>query len=68
MWFTTSREHIATEIAAAVGLAPHEDLSAVRWIGIRHDDRRIHIVATLARQDRRVAWQDYRPRASLVAG
>jgi MobA/VirD2-like, nuclease domain len=55
-------EHIATEIAAAVGLAPHRDLSAVRWIGIRHAEGHIHLVATLARQDRRAvwAWQDYR--------
>ena len=55
-------ERIATEIAAAVGLAPHGDLSAVRWIGIRHGDGHIHLVATLARQDRRAVWlwQDYR--------
>jgi hypothetical protein len=53
---------VATEIAASVGLALHGDLNAVRWIGIRHDDRHIHLVATLARQDRRAvwAWQDYR--------
>jgi hypothetical protein len=45
-----------------VGLAPHGDLSAVRWVGIRHDDRHIHIVATRVRQDRRTAWthSDYR--------
>ncbi len=55
-------EHIAVELAAAVGLAPHSDLSAVRWIGIRHGDGHIHVVATLARQDRRAVWarQDYR--------
>jgi hypothetical protein len=55
-------EHIATEIVAAVGLAPHGDLDAVRWIGIRHADNHIHLVATLARQDRRAVWlwQDYR--------
>jgi hypothetical protein len=55
-------EHIATEIAAAVGLAPHGDLSAVRWLGIRHAETHIHLVATLARQDRRAVWgwQDYR--------
>jgi hypothetical protein len=55
-------EHIATEIAAAVGLAPPGDLSAVRWVGIRHAEGHIHLVATLARQDRRAvwAWQDYR--------
>jgi hypothetical protein len=55
-------EHIATEIAAAVGLAPQGDLDAVRWIGVRHADNHVHMVATLARQDRRAVWlwQDYR--------
>jgi hypothetical protein len=55
-------EHIATEIAAAVGLAPLGDLEAVRWIGVRHAESHVHIVATLARQDRRAVWlwQDYR--------
>jgi hypothetical protein len=55
-------EHIATEIAAATGLAPPGDLSAARWIGIRHAEGHIHLVATLARQDRRPVWlwQDYR--------
>lgn len=54
--------HIVTEITATVGLAPPGDLSAVRWVGIRHADGHIHLVATLARQDRRAvwAWQDYR--------
>ncbi len=54
--------HIATEIVATTGLAAHGDLDAVRWIGIRHADNHIHIVATLARQDRRAVWlwQDYR--------
>ena len=34
----------------------------MRWIGIRHADGHIHLVATLARQDRRAVWlcQDYR--------
>jgi hypothetical protein len=55
-------EHIATEIADAVGLAPHGDLAAVRWIAVRHADHHVHLVATLARQDRRAVWlwQDYR--------
>jgi len=55
-------KHIATELAAATGLAPHGDLSAARWIGIRHAESHIHLVATLARQDRRAVWlwQDYR--------
>ncbi|MFY1673951.1 hypothetical protein ACN27G_29030 [Plantactinospora sp. WMMB334] len=55
-------KHIATEITAATGIAPHDDLSAARWIGIRHADNHIHIVATLVRQDRRTVWprSDYR--------
>jgi hypothetical protein len=55
-------EHITTEIAAAVGLAPHGDLEAVRWIAVRHGEGHVHLVATLARQDRRAVWlwQDYR--------
>lgn len=54
--------HIATEIVAATGLAPHGDLQAVRWIAIRHATSHAHIVATLVRQDRRTAWiwNDYR--------
>jgi hypothetical protein len=55
-------EHITTEITAAVGLALHGDLDAARWIGIRHSDNHIHIVATRVHQDRRAVWlwQDYR--------
>jgi hypothetical protein len=55
-------EHILTEIAATVGLAPFGDVSAVRWVGIRHAEGHAHLVATLARQDRRAVWlwQDYR--------
>jgi hypothetical protein len=53
---TRQCEHIATEIVAAVGLDPHGVWSAVRWIGIRHAEGHIHIVATLARQDRRTVW------------
>src|SRR5204862_2335647 len=54
--------HIATDIAATVGVAPPGDLSAVRWVSVRHAQSHIHLVATLARQDRRAAWlwQDYR--------
>jgi hypothetical protein len=55
-------EHIAAEITAAVNLAKPGDLSAVRWVGIRHADSHAHFVAALARQDRRAVslWQDYR--------
>jgi len=48
--------HIAGEVIAAVGLAPHGDLDAVRWVAVRHNDDHIHVVATLVRQDRRTAW------------
>jgi hypothetical protein len=60
--------HVAGEITAAVGLAPHDDPDAVRWIAMRHDDDGIHIVATLVRQDGRTAWahNDY-PKAQAAA-
>jgi Relaxase/Mobilisation nuclease domain len=52
-------EHAAAEIVARVGLAPRGDLDAVRWIGIRHADNHIHILATQVRQDGRTAWTRY---------
>ncbi|MDG4784898.1 relaxase [Micromonospora sp. WMMD1102] len=48
--------HIAAEIVAAVGIAPHGDPDAVRWVAVRHADDHIHIVATLVRQDGETAW------------
>ena len=48
--------HIAAEVMAGVGLAPHGDPGAVRWVAVRHDDEGIHLVATLVRQDGRTAW------------
>jgi hypothetical protein len=48
--------HIAGEVMAGVGLAPHGDIAAVRWVAVRHNDDHIHLVATLVRQDRRTAW------------
>jgi hypothetical protein len=48
--------HIAGEVIAAVGLAPHGDVDAVRWVAVRHNDDHIHVVATLVRQDRRTVW------------
>jgi hypothetical protein len=48
--------HIAGEVVTAVGLAPHGDADAVRWVAVRHNDDHIHLVATLVRQDRRTAW------------
>src|SRR5947207_3907589 len=52
--------HIAAEMVAAVGIAPHGDAHAVRWVAIRHADDHIHIVATLVRQDGDTvrAWND----------
>ena len=54
--------HIAAEVMAKVGLAPHGDRNAVRWVAVRHDDHGIHLVATLVRQDGRTAWawNDYK--------
>jgi hypothetical protein len=42
----------------------------VRWVGIRHGDDHVHLVATLVRQDGRTvwAWNDYaarRPRRGV---
>jgi hypothetical protein len=48
--------HIAGEVMARVGLAPHGDVHAVRWVAVRHADDHIHLVATLVRQDRRTCW------------
>ena len=48
--------HIAGEVVAAVGLAPHGDVDAVRWLAVRHNDDHVHVVATLVRQDRRTVW------------
>lgn len=48
--------HIADEIVARVGLAPHGDDQAVRWVAVRHADDHIHVVAALVRQDRRTCW------------
>lgn len=48
--------HIAGEVIAAVGFAPHGDVDAVRWLAVRHNDDHIHVVATLVRQDRRTVW------------
>ncbi|HEU4422777.1 MAG TPA: relaxase [Pilimelia sp.] len=48
--------HIAGEVMAQAGLAPHGDDRAVRWVAVRHAADHIHIVATLVRQDRRTEW------------
>ena len=45
---------IARDVMNRTGLCPDgEEDDAVRWIAVRHGDDHIHIVAMLARQDRR---------------
>jgi hypothetical protein len=51
---------VARRMVAAAGVAPADDDQAVRWIAVRHGvsskgNDHIHIVATLVRQDGRVA-------------
>jgi hypothetical protein len=50
---------VATEMMHHIGLSRRgaED-AGVRWVAVRHADDHIHIVATLARQDGRVARRD----------
>jgi hypothetical protein len=48
--------HSAAEVMNAVKLAPHGDPNAVRWLAVRHNDDKTHLVATLARQDGKTAW------------
>lgn len=61
-------QHIAAEIMAGVGLAPHADPNAVRWVAVRHADDHIHIVATLVCQDGRIAWAWHdQPKAQAAA-
>ncbi len=52
---------IAQQALHDVGIAPHGDDDAVRWIAVRHGEDHIHIVATLVRQDGQVekGWDDY---------
>lgn len=60
--------HIAREMVAGIGIAPHGDDRAVRWVAVRHADDHIHIVATLVRQDRRTEWcRNERWRAQATA-
>lgn len=44
---------IATEVLQRTGLAPRSDNKACRWVAVRHAEDHIHLVVTLARQDRR---------------
>jgi hypothetical protein len=52
---------IATRIMHRTGLAPSGDDLAVRWVAVRHASDHIHLVATLARQDRvrPKLWNDF---------
>jgi len=52
---------VAAHIMDRAGLAPEGDDLAVRWVAVRHASDHIHLVATLARQDRirPKVWNDY---------
>ena len=52
---------VAAHIMDRTGLAPEGDDLAVRWVAVRHAPDHIHLVATLARQDRirPKVWNDY---------
>ena len=63
---------IANEIMHRTGLSRYgeEDEAVRRWVAVHHGDNHIHIVATLARQNRRRARLDndyYRIREALQA-
>ena len=53
---------IAEHVMHQVGLAPEGDDLGVRWVAVRHAADHIHVVATLARQDRHRPdlWNSYR--------
>jgi hypothetical protein len=59
--------HIAAEVMARTGLAPHGDEHAVRWVALRHATDHVHLVATLVRQDRRTVWPRYDFKLSQAA-
>jgi hypothetical protein len=52
---------IAAAVMDRTGLAPDGDHRAVRWVAVRHASDHIHLVATLARQDRirPKVWNDF---------
>ena len=52
---------VATAVMDRTGLAPAGDDRAVRWVAVRHAPDHIHLVATLARQDRirPKVWNDF---------
>ncbi len=51
----------AERVMHRTGLAPAGDDLGVRWVAVRHAADHIHIIATLARQDRTQPriWGDY---------
>ena len=53
---------VAAHVMHRVGLAPDGDDLGVRWVAVRHAADHVHIVATLARQDRHRPdlWNSYR--------
>ena len=51
---------IACDVMNRTGLSPYgQEDDAVRWVAIRHGDDHIHLVAMLARQDRRRVRLDF---------
>jgi hypothetical protein len=52
---------VAAHIMDRTGLAPRGDDLGVRWVAVRHAPDHIHLVATLARQDRirPKVWNDF---------
>jgi hypothetical protein len=52
---------VAASVMNRTGLAPKGDDRAVRWVAVRHAPDHIHLVATLARQDRirPKVWNDF---------
>jgi hypothetical protein len=54
---------IARDVMNRTGLCPDgEEDDAVRWVAVRHGDDHIHVVAMLARQDRRRVRMSYERR------
>jgi hypothetical protein len=62
---------IARDVMNRTGLCPDgEEDDAVRWIAVRHGDDHIHVVAMLARQDRRrvrLSWERLKVRDACRA-
>lgn len=51
---------ITGEVMRRTGLDGRDaGVASVRWVAVRHADDHVHIVATLAREDGRVAWRPW---------